>query len=212
MRSSNKRAFFSDLVFEVSENVYEPSEDTFLFAENLYVKPNTRVLDMGTGSGILGINAAKKAAEVLAVDINPHALLCAKQNAKLNGVKEKMEFLRSDLFLCLDAAAKFDLILFNSPYLPSDQGEDETWLSRSWAGGHSGRHVIDRFIPQAADHLETSGEILLLQSTLANADKTREKFGSVGLDSEIVARKALPFFETLLLFKAWFGSKFHNRV
>ncbi len=212
MHSDTKKIFFFDLVFEVCENVYEPSEDSFFFAENLTVKPNARILDIGTGSGILGIVAARKAASVLAVDINPYAISCAQQNSKRNGVKAKMDLIRSDLFSCFNETAKFDLVLFNSPYLPSDPGEESSWLSRSWAGGPSGRQVIDRFIPQATCHLERNGEVWLMQSTLANANKTLEKFQSVGLVSEIVASKALPFFETLLLFKARFDHTWPNRT
>ena len=83
MHSGSKRVFFGDYVFLVDENVYEPAEDSFLFAENLDVKEGERVLDVGTGCGILGIIAAKKAGEVVAVDVNPYAVRCAKENARL---------------------------------------------------------------------------------------------------------------------------------
>jgi len=78
-----KRLFFKGCVFYVDENVYEPAEDTFLLAENLKVEPEDFVLDMGTGCGILAVLAAKKARKVVAVDINPYAIECAKKNAVL---------------------------------------------------------------------------------------------------------------------------------
>src|SRR3972149_4355762 len=81
MLSQPKRVYFGDFVFLVDENVYEPSEDSFLFAENLDVKEGERVLDMGTGCGIVGVLAARKACEVVAVDVNPHAVRCARENA-----------------------------------------------------------------------------------------------------------------------------------
>jgi release factor glutamine methyltransferase len=204
MHSPDKKKFFSDCVFEVCEEVYEPSEDTFLFAENLHVKAGTFALDMGTGIGILGITAAKQGAEVVALDINPHSIHCAKQNARRNKVSEKMAFLQTDLFSGLCKTVKFDLILFNSPYLPSEEGEDKTWLGRAWAGGASGRQVIDKFITQAPGHLESAGEILLLQSTLAGVEQTKKNFRAVGMKAEIAASRALPFFETLVLLKASF--------
>jgi len=86
MPSPSKKVFFADYGFHVSGNVYEPAEDSFLFAENLAVKEGEIVLDMGAGCGILGIIAAEKAAKVVAVDINPYAVRCAKENAKLNRV------------------------------------------------------------------------------------------------------------------------------
>ena len=204
MHSANKKAFFGEFVFEVCEEVYEPAEDSFLFAENLRVKAGARVLDMGTGSGILGILAAKQASEVLAVDVNPYAIYCAKQNAKRNSRQSNMNFLQGDLFTPLTEEAKFDLILFNSPYLPSEQGEDATWLGRAWAGGATGRQVIDRFISQAPQYLEENGEILLMQSNLANVEQTQEKFLAYGLKTETVASLNLPFFEILFLLKATF--------
>jgi release factor glutamine methyltransferase len=57
-----KRIHFKGLVFDVNDAVYEPAEDSFLFAENLGVKAGESVLDLGTGSGILAVTAAQKAA------------------------------------------------------------------------------------------------------------------------------------------------------
>ncbi len=88
MQSPVKRTRFGDFIFDVSENVYEPAEDSFLFAENLEVEKGAQVLDVGTGCGILGIFAAEKAALVIAVDLNPYALRCAKENSALNNVRK----------------------------------------------------------------------------------------------------------------------------
>jgi release factor glutamine methyltransferase len=130
---ATKKTYFEDLTFNVSEAVYEPAEDSFLLAENLDVNNNEKVLDMGTGCGILGVISANKASVVVAVDVNPHAIRCAKQNSAVNGVLDKMLFLQSDLFASIDGQTKFDLILFNSPYLPSENCETDFWIGRAWA-------------------------------------------------------------------------------
>ena len=202
MQSPIKRAHFDKYVFNVWENVYDPSEDSFLFAENLDLEKGVRVLDVGTGCGILGILAAEKAAAVLAIDLSPYAIRCAKENSVLNNVDSKVAFMQTDLLAAFDQNAKFDLILFNAPYLPAAEHETETWIGRSWAGGVDGRQVIDRFISQARSHLKTGGRILLMQSTLANVQETIHKFGEHQLKARVKAERKLPFFENLALIEA----------
>jgi release factor glutamine methyltransferase len=202
MPSQSKRVFFDDFVFVVDENVYEPAEDSFLFAENLDVKEGERVLDMGTGCGILGIIAAKKASSVVAVDVNPYAVRCAKQNAQINNVRHKMAFIQDDLFAALQEEAKFGVILFNAPYLPTEAAtEGDSWLERAWTGSVTGRQVIDRFISEAPKHLKRTGRILLMQSTLANVDETVRRFAECHFNASIMVDRALPFFETITLLK-----------
>jgi release factor glutamine methyltransferase len=202
MSLSAKRVYFSDCVFDVWKNVYEPAEDSFLFAENLKVKEAATVLDMGTGCGILGILAAVKASAVVAVDVNPYAIRCAKENAKLNSVQNKIYYEQGDLFTSLNKSFKFDTVLFNAPYLPADKGETETWIGRAWAGGATGRQVIDRFIAEAPNHLAQNGRVLLMQSTLTDADETLRRFMDYDMSVRVVAKCALPFFETIKLVEA----------
>lgn len=202
MPSPIKRVHFSKYSFDVWENVYEPAEDSFLFAENLYVQKGSQVLDIGTGCGILGIVAAENAGNVVAVDPNPYAVCCARENSTLNNVRSKLSFMRADLLTAFGEKAEFDLILFNAPYLPASEHEAETWLSRSWAGGINGRQVIDRFISQAATRLSQGGRIQLMQSTLTNVEQTINIFHNHNMKAIIKAERKLPFFETLTLIEA----------
>ena len=197
-----KKVFFEDRVFWVSENVYEPAEDSFLFAENLVVREGDVVLDMGTGCGILGVVAAGKAREVVAVDVNPYAVRCAKENARLNGILDKMFFVQGDLFTSIRIGEGFDLVLFNVPYLPSEGVEEASWLGCAWSGGVAGRQVVDRFIGEVSKYLKRDGRVFLMQSTLSNVDETMRKFGENGLEASVVAEQALPFFEAIVLVKA----------
>jgi release factor glutamine methyltransferase len=203
MHSPTKCTWFKNLKFNITEEVFEPSDDSFLFAENLDVHKGDEVLDLGTGCGILGVLAAiQYAKNVLSVDINPYAVTCAKQNAALNHVQSNMTFLRSDLLSALNNSAVFDLILFNAPYLPSELHEVGTWLGRAWAGGTAGRDVIDRFIPRVSAHLKPRGRVLLLQSSLTDLDLSIQKFYDCGLSAIVKAERKLPFFESIHLIEA----------
>jgi release factor glutamine methyltransferase len=202
MPSQSKRVFFRDYVFVVDENVYEPAEDTFLFAENLDVNEGDTVLDMGTGCGILSIIAAQKASEVVAVDINPHAVRCAKENALLNNARSKISFIQGELFTPLSERISFDIILFNAPYLPVEDNEPTSWVSRAWAGGTTGREVIDRFISESVTHLKGRGRLLLLQSSLAGLEETLLAFKKQSMRGKVIAECAAPFFEKIVLLEA----------
>lgn len=206
MRSLTRRILFSEYVFEVLEDVYEPAEDSYLFADNIRVNEGDNVIDVGTGCGILGIVAAEKAAQVLAIDINPHAVRCARRNAVLNHVDKKMCCIRGDLFNAIKTRAKFDLILFNAPYLISDDAEKPSWLESAWSGGPHGRCVIDRFVRDAPNYLKPDGRLLLLQSTLSNISDTLEKLKRKNMKTTVAAEKTLPFFEIIKLINAEFAN------
>jgi release factor glutamine methyltransferase len=196
-----KKVYFKDAVFFVGEQVYEPAEDTFLIAENITVTENDDVLDVGTGCGILAVLAADKAKRVLAVDINPHAVECTVENAEANGVKERIEVLQGDLFHPIKQSERFSLILFNSPYLPSELDEEKSWIGKAWSGGPDGRRVIDRFISDAPNFLADKGRILLVQSSLSDIDRTIKMFTDKGLQAMVVAQVKVPF-ETIVLVEA----------
>jgi release factor glutamine methyltransferase len=202
MLSSAKRVFFEGCVFHVHENVYEPAEDSFLFAEYILREKGERVLDMGTGCGILGIVAGASAVSIIGVDINPCALRCTRENAKLNNLVGKFSLVQGDLFQPLKRDSDFDLILFNAPYLPVTRTESRSWLEHAWAGGKTGRQTIDRFIRESPNYLATGGRILLLQSSLSDVERTLRSFTDKALEARVVSKLDLPLFESIALIEA----------
>ncbi len=188
-----KKVYFKDHIFLIDEHVYEPAEDTFLIAEKMKVAEDDNVLDMGTGCGILAVLAAEKAKSVLAVDINPYAIQCASKNAENNGVKDRIEFRKGDLFQPINQNEHFNLIFFNPPYLPSETNEEKSWIGKAWAGGRNGRKIVDRFIIDSPKFLAAGGRIQLIQSSLTNINRTIQMFSELGLRATIITQVKVAF-------------------
>lgn len=160
----------------------------------------SRTLEIGTGTGLIAIIAARKARMVIATDVNPHALDCAVKNITINKAYN-VELRKGDLFEPVEDE-KFDLILFNTPYLPSDEDEavdDE--LDAAWNGGFNGREVIDRFLAGVKDHLNPGGKVQLVQSSLTGNEKTLQKLEELGFKASITAREK-GFFEEIVVITA----------
>jgi release factor glutamine methyltransferase len=203
MESSKKQVFYDDLVFQVFDQVYEPAEDSFLAADSLnqVIKKRDFVLDIGTGCGMLAIIAAKTAQRVIATDINPYAVKCAKLNAENNHVESKIEVRLGDLFKPIRKNEKFNVNIFNAPYLPSCKREQETYIGRAWAGGRTGRRIIDQFIVETPRYLKRDGRILLVQSSLTKIGETLRKLQEVNLKPKILAEQKVAF-ETIVAIQA----------
>ena len=105
--------YYKDLELEIPANIYYPREDSMLMLDILEKTDlrGLKVLDMGTGSGILAVAAAKKGALVLAVDIDKNAVEIAWKNAAANNTV--IRYRCSDLFEKI--SERFDLIIFNAP-------------------------------------------------------------------------------------------------
>jgi len=171
--------------------IYEPSEDSLLLKKYLPKYCHGRVLDMGTGSGILALEAVKhkKVQEVVAVDLNPQAVIELKKQ-----VHPKLQVFSSDLFS--NVKGKFDLIIFNPPYLPQDKGITDLALY----GGKKGWEVLARFFNQAPFYLKNKGKIIIVFSSLTNQKKVDEIISQRLLDFKILGQQKLPMFEELYVY------------
>ena len=186
-------------IFKIGADVYEPAEDTFLLADNLDVYLGERVLEIGTGCGLLAILAAKAGARVVVTDINQAALECARVNAHTHGVANCIDFRLGNLFEPV-AKERFDLVIFNPPYLPIEPKEAfGTPLDLAWEAGPDGRAVIDRFLNELSEYLAPNGHALFVQSSLADVEKTIRALEANGLRVEIAARRKLSFEELFML-------------
>ena len=163
--------------------VYSPEADTFLLldAARAEVKPGDRVLEVGTGSGYIAA-ALLRTCNIVATDINPHAVLCARELG--------MDVVRGDLFSGIRST--FDLVIFNPPYLPTQPDEQiDDWLEYALDGGASGRNVIERFAADVDRVLAPSGRILLLISSLTGPREVCEMFVRHGFSADVAMQRTV---------------------
>lgn len=186
--------------------VYQPAEDSIMVARTLAKqiaeskKQKLDILDIGTGTGIIGIIASrsKKVSSVNFVDIDKKALLLAKQNWKDNkkGINTKAVFVKSDLFSKIKG--KFDFVVFNAPYLPDDESGKTRKLSNAWDGGKEGIDVSIRFIRGVRGHLKKNGKALLVASSFSSLKKLRRFVRLSGFQCKAVAKEHI-FFEDIVV-------------
>jgi release factor glutamine methyltransferase len=188
-------ALAAKILTMLNSTIYEPSDDSFLLAETLKKiipgmiskNKNFKFLEIGSGSGIqleAALSSGVKKNYILSSDINPDA---AEKCSELG-----FKCILSDLFEKIPKG-KYDIIVFNPPYLPEDNSGKESKSSKvSTTGGKKGSEIINRFLKQAKKHLTEDGMIILLVSSLTK-----------GLDFNGYKRKILAveklFFEKLIV-------------
>jgi release factor glutamine methyltransferase len=178
--------------------VYSPQEDSYFLSqvvENYLSKLSTKlkdklkILDVGTGSGIQSKNLLSleiKKSKIVAIDLNLDTL----KNTKKLGIKS----IQSDLFSNIDQ--KFDLIIFNPPYLPKEKFDSEL----DTTGGKNGDETIIKFITQLPKHLTKKGICFLLTSSFTPEKKWKSEAKKLNLLFKKIAEKNL-FFEKLFIWE-----------
>jgi len=164
--------------------IYEPREDSFLLLKHIKDYAKGLVLDMGTGTGILVEEASKHADKAIGVDVNKEAIEFCKN--KFNNIKN-IKFKNSDLFSSLKE--KFNLIIFNPPYLPSEPKASDIALD----GGKQGYEMIEQFLKKAKKHLKKDGKILLLFSSLSKKEKINNILISEGYSYKEIDKQHIHF-------------------
>lgn len=190
-----------DFKIDTSETVYIPAEDSYLLADNLIIEPGDSVLEIGTGTGIVAMYASKITDDITVTDINFDAVELADHNFRQNNI-ENIEILFGNLFEPVKNR-KFDVILFNTPYLPTENGDViNDNLNYAFDGGLNGRKVIDKFLDEVKNHLNDHGKVQIIQSSLSNNDETLRRLDELGFISEIAASEHY-FFEDITLINSY---------
>ncbi len=141
------------------------------------------VLDLGTGSGIAAIVAARWARRVVATDIDPTAIRCARINVLLNKLETKVDVRQGDLFGPVNSE-RFDLVLFNPPYF---RGRPQNGFDHAWRG----EGVLQRFAAGLPEVLAPRGQALMIYSTDAAENDVPSLFARLGLEAAVVASEDL---------------------
>ena len=190
-----------DFIINTDENIYVPAEDSYLLADNLEIENGQSVLEIGTGSGVVAMYASRLTDKITVTDINFDACQLAEKNFAENGI-ENIEVLFGNLFEPVKDR-KFDVILFNTPYLPTDDGDViEDTINYAFDGGLNGRKVIDLFLDEVGNHLNDGGIVQMIQSSLSGNEETLQKFDEMGFISEIAESEHF-FFEDITLINAY---------
>jgi SAM-dependent methyltransferase len=147
-----------DRVFPLSE------DESFFLANRINVNINDVVLDIGTGSGIYAILAAEKAKHVVAVDINEKALDYALFNANLNGVLEKITFVKSNMLEDVQNE-KFSLIVSNPAVIPTP-AKSGFYIHSD--GGPLGTNMSLTILKSINTHLRFPGRLQMLCTSFSN--------------------------------------------
>lgn len=147
--------------YKKTTGVFSPCVETKILIKNIRVKPHEKFLDMGGGSGVVGIYAAKHGAYSVTVDIAPQAVRAARANARLNVTE--LEAIQSDLFDRLEQR-RFDVVAFNAPYTRLTKGgrEDRRTQDRNKV---SRQATVTRFLTELPRHLEDRGRAYLVLSS-----------------------------------------------
>ena len=190
------KEFFSEM-FHVDQRVLVPRPETEILVEEALriienKSGNVRVMDMGTGSGAIGIILAKKTlCEMFCVDVSLDALIVAKRNAEKLGTKDNISFVCSNLFEGIKKDRRFDVILANLPYISQQEWDDLSEDVKSFEprialyGGEEGTEIYQGFIAGLPHYLKKNGRVLCEIGSSLQGRKVRNMLESAGFKTTL---------------------------
>lgn len=173
------------------EEVGPPTPYTLLLAENVPDLAGLTVVDIGTGSGMLGIVACLQGAvRVYVVDTNPAAISAAMDNAERNGVRERFHHLpvRDDTIIPFPSGETVDVVISNPAQLPLPKPEK---ANSPYYAGSDGRDMIEEIIRDTPARLSPSGRLLMVHNSVTDFPKSLALMKSVGLEPRVLAERSL---------------------
>ncbi len=155
------------LTLQISSTTFTPSTISTLMAREMQIEEGDVAIDVGCGSGILSIVAAKLgASHVYAVDKSPDVAEVGQLNANANGVGDKITFHSGDLFGPIDESIKADVIIGDVSGIPDSLADDSGWFPTKGGGGARGSELPIRMLDEARRRLKAGGRLFLPTGTL----------------------------------------------
>ncbi|MBY8978930.1 MAG: methyltransferase [Candidatus Lokiarchaeota archaeon] len=218
--------FFPDpIIHSTFKGVYPPSDDTYLiidyfkknvnenFFDGLPINNVKKILDMGTGTGIIALflqgikkYISKFTSKIYASDISDVAIRCATLNERKNNYKDNITFIKSDLFRKFPSTLQhsFDIIVFNPPYLASISYKENNLIRNgndsNWDGGERGFEVLLEFITKVKDFLNSEQKyyIYYISSSSTDLSQLNDELEIRGFQNRILNKRHI-FFEDIIL-------------
>ena len=190
---------------KINECVYPPSEDTWMIADIISkerIDQKFTVVDVGTGSGVLGVLACKKGSkEVLVIDIAPCAVEVAKLNLNENCNETLIHVIQGDMLSSLREGTNAELVLFNPPYLPPEEinwSRDDpcTIQFRMSVESMDFRNDVSRFLQQLLKL--NFRKAYLVSSTLTLTPGELTNILPEGLEAKVIASRKF-FYEEIYI-------------
>jgi methylase of polypeptide subunit release factors len=175
---------FGPMELKVGEATFRPSTISSLLADALDFEPGSTVVDVGTGSGILSIIAAKLgASRVFGVDAAEGTVEVATANAEAHGVADRVVFAQGDMFEPLAADLEADVVIGDVSGIPDEIASVSGWFPSGLAGGPTGAELPMRMIEESKRLLRKGGRLFLptgsLQDETSILDRAKSVFGSM---------------------------------
>jgi methylase of polypeptide subunit release factors len=163
---------------------FRPSTISSLVADSLEVSEDTTVIDVGCGSGILSIIAAKLGAKMVhGVDAAEGTVEVAEENARSQGVADRTRFYEGSVFEPLPDDIEADIVIGDISGIPDDLAAASGWFPSGLAGGPTGAELPIRMLEEARNFLRRGGRLLLPTGSLQDEStilaKARSAFGSI---------------------------------
>ncbi|HSV08642.1 MAG TPA: HemK2/MTQ2 family protein methyltransferase [Candidatus Binatus sp.] len=185
--------YYGGCTFRIAPGAQPPKAGSLLFCRHLGVRSGERMLEIGAGTGLAAVLAARAGAHVIATDIRPEAVACTRDNAARNGVAESVDVRLGDGFAPV-TGLRFDLICASPPQMPTPpERERDDAEAAADNGGLDGWSLLDRLIGEAPGHLEPGGRFLFTLFGFLGIERARARLRAAGLEPVVIARESHPF-------------------